>query len=132
MWTLNLYFAIALKKTRLQRFQTEMKTVNSYPSPSKREEPLVRIQDVIDTNTSNEDKIVENLVNTLQSYCKVAWKQFVDAATKGAADYLLLVVNNGPLSVFSLAFGALLSAGELDRIAGEASATSQTWDKRTT
>ena len=130
--TLNHYFAITLKKRRLERVQTRLKTASSYPGSGMHEEPLVRTQDVVDMHTSNDDQILEDLHDILQSYYKVARKQFVDAVTKGVVDYLLLLVENGPLSVCSPAFIASLSAEELNRIAGEASATSQIREKLTT
>ena len=123
--TLNHYFAITLKKKRLERVQKRLRTANSYSASNNVGEPLVRIQDVVDMHTSNDDQIVEDLLDVLQSYYKVARKQFVDAVTKGAVDYLLLVVENGPLSVCSPTFVASLSVEELSRIAGESMSTSQ-------
>lgn len=41
-------------------------------APSKQEEPL---HDVIDMNTSNDDQIVEDLLDILQSYYKVSRKE---------------------------------------------------------
>jgi Dynamin central region/Dynamin GTPase effector domain len=119
MRTLNHYFADTLKKLRLARFQKRLENSMSWSTQDERKDTLVRLNDVLNIQISNEDQAIEDLHDILQSYYKLARKQFVDAVSKGAVDYFLLTVNDGPLRVCSAEFVGRLSDKELDEIAGE-------------
>lgn len=119
MRTLNHYFALTLNKLRLRRVTKRLALAKSWTTPSEGSEPLLRLTDVLNAHKSNDDQLVEDLDDILRSYYKLAQKQFVDAIEKGAVDYLLLTVADGPLRVFSPAFVGSLSGEQLAHIAGE-------------
>ncbi|KAL8721074.1 MAG: hypothetical protein Q9181_007788 [Wetmoreana brouardii] len=119
MRTLNHYFALTLKKLRLSRMQKRLENSPSWYTQDDNKETLLRLKDVLNMHISNEDQAVEDLHDILQSYYKLARKQFVDAVSKGAVDYHLLTVSDGPLRVCSPQLVGMLSDKELDQIAGE-------------
>ncbi|MCJ1451398.1 hypothetical protein MMC28_001734 [Mycoblastus sanguinarius] len=71
--------------------------------------PLLRLSDVLNSQKSNDDQLVEDLDDLLRYYYKLAQKQFVHAVSKGAVHYLLLTMVDGPLRVFSPTFVGSLS-----------------------
>lgn len=119
MRTLNHYFAVTLKKLRLSRLQKRLEDSPSWHTQDDKKETLLRLNDVLNVHISNEDQAVEDLHDILQSYYKLARKQFVDAVSKGVVDYHLLTVSDGPLRVCSPQLVGMLSDKELDEIAGE-------------
>ena len=119
MRTLNHYFTLTLNKLRLQRVTKRLASAKSWTATSEGNEPLIRLTDALDAHKSNDDQLIEDLDDILRSYYKLAQKQFVDAVSKGAVDYLLLTVADGPLRVFSPAFVGSLVDEQLSHIAGE-------------
>ncbi|KAI4265525.1 MAG: hypothetical protein L6R38_009355 [Xanthoria sp. 2 TBL-2021] len=119
MRTLNHYFAVTLKKLRLSRMQKRLENSPSWHTQDEKQETLLRLKDVLNAYISNEDQAVEDLHDILQSYYKLARKQFVDAVSKGVVDYYLLTISDGPLRVCSPQLIGMLSDKELDEIAGE-------------
>ena len=91
------------------------KTVET-PSHGK----VIRTRDLFHhEQMGNDDHTIRDLHDILQSYYKVARKRFVDALRMQAADHFLLCGPDTPLSLFSPAFVARLSHGQLDEAAGE-------------
>ncbi|KAL8883554.1 MAG: hypothetical protein Q9205_002223 [Flavoplaca limonia] len=119
MRTLNHYFAVTLKKLRHSRMQKRLENSPSWRTQDDKKEALLRLSDVLNVHISNEDQAVEDLHDILQSYYKLARKQFVDAVSKGVVDYYLLTVSDGPLRVCSPQLIGMLSDKELDEIAEE-------------
>lgn len=119
MRTLNHYFAATLKNLRFERVQKRLENSPSWHTQDKKKETLLRLNDVLNVHMSNEDQAVEDLHDILQSYYKLARKQFVDAVSKGAVDYHLLTVDDGPLRICSPQIVGNLSDKELGEIAGE-------------
>ncbi|KAL9601258.1 MAG: hypothetical protein Q9219_002663 [cf. Caloplaca sp. 3 TL-2023] len=120
MRTLNHYFALTIKKLRLSRLRKRLDS--SHPSVRRKDfngEDLLRVNTVMDMHISNEDQAVEDLHDILQSYYKLARKQFVDAISKGVVDYYLLTVKDGPLRVCAPNLIGMLPDKDLDEIAGE-------------
>ncbi|KAI4153970.1 MAG: hypothetical protein LQ340_001964 [Diploschistes diacapsis] len=118
MRTLNHYFAITRKRLQLARIQRRFAKSKTWETKDEKE-PLIRMKDVLDIHLSNEDQAVEDLHDILRSYYKLSRKQFVDAISKGAVDFLLLTVKDGPLRVCSPEFVGALPDKDLEQIAGE-------------
>jgi hypothetical protein len=69
---------------------------------------------------SNDDHIIIEIHDILQSYYKVSLKTFIDNVCKQSALYFLLHSDKGPLALFSPTFVSELSPAQLEEIAGEA------------
>jgi hypothetical protein len=68
---------------------------------------------------SNENFVVQDIHDILQSYYKVSRKTFVDSVCRQAAIHYLLQYDEGPLTLFSPVFVSQLSPMELDELVGE-------------
>ena len=71
---------------------------------------------------SNEQHVVQDIHDILQSYYKVCRKTFVDSVCKQAVVHYLLDCDESPLALFSPVFVSQLSADMLEEIAGGAPA----------
>jgi len=69
---------------------------------------------------SNEEYVVQDIHDILQSYYKVSRKTFVDNVCKQAVVHHLLQCEDNPLALFSPVFVSQLSSVELEELAGEA------------
>lgn len=69
---------------------------------------------------SNDDHVILEIHEILESYYKVSRKTFVDNVCKQAIIYYLLHPESGPLALFSPNFVSHLSPIQLEEIAGEA------------
>jgi hypothetical protein len=69
---------------------------------------------------SNEQHVIQDIHDILESYYKVSRKTFVDSVCKQAAIHHLLRSEEGPLALFSPTFVSQLSPSALEEIAGEA------------
>jgi hypothetical protein len=74
---------------------------------------------------SNDEHVVQEIHDILQSYYKVSRKSFVDSVCKQSAMHYLLG-EDGPLALFSPIFVSQLSESALDEIAGEPQAMKRT------
>lgn len=83
---------------------------------------VVRLEHATQTtrSMSNEEYVVQDIHDILQSYYKVSRKTFVDSVCKQAAVYHLLQCHDSPLALFSPVFVTQLSTAELEELAGEA------------
>ncbi|KAL8669512.1 MAG: hypothetical protein Q9168_005903, partial [Polycauliona sp. 1 TL-2023] len=68
---------------------------------------------------SNADHAIQDLYDILYSYYKVALKRFIDALSMQAADHFLITGSRTPLTLFSPAFVAGMTPGQLEEVAGE-------------
>ncbi|KAI4223791.1 MAG: hypothetical protein L6R40_008486, partial [Gallowayella cf. fulva] len=59
------------------------------------------------------------LYDILHSYYKVALKRFIDALRMQAVDHFLITGSRTPLTLFSPAFVAGMTPGQLEEVAGE-------------
>jgi hypothetical protein len=69
---------------------------------------------------SNEQHVVQDIHDILESYYKVCLKTFVDSICRQSVIHYLLECNEGPLALFSPIFVSQLSAEALEEIASEA------------
>ena len=69
---------------------------------------------------SNENFVVQDIHDILQSFYKVSRKTFVDNVCKQAAMHYLLQCEESPLALFSPIFVSRLSPSDLEELAGEA------------
>jgi hypothetical protein len=68
---------------------------------------------------SNENFVVQDLHDILQSYYKVSRKTFVNSVCRQAVIHYLLSCDKSPLRLFSPVFVSQLSPMELDELVGE-------------
>ena len=82
---------------------------------------VVRLEHVAQTirSISNDEHIVQEIHDILQSYYKVSRKTFVDSVCKQSALHFLLLGQESPLALFSPTFVSQFSASTLEEIAGE-------------
>lgn len=81
---------------------------------------VVRLDDAMKSqNMSNEEHMIHDIHDILQSYYKVTRKTFVDNIVKQASDHFLLAGPDSPLYLFSPVFVSHLSTEDLENIAGE-------------
>lgn len=81
---------------------------------------VVRLTDVMKGQSmSNEQHIIHDIHDILQSYYRVTRKTFVDNICKQATDHFLLAGPESPLYLFSPMFVSHLATEELESIAGE-------------
>lgn len=81
---------------------------------------VVRLADITKQHhMSNEEHIVQDLHDILQSYYKVALKRFIDNICMQAVDYYLVTGLKTPMGLFSPTFVASLTKDQLEDIAGE-------------
>jgi hypothetical protein len=71
---------------------------------------------------SNEEHVVKDIHDILQSYYKVSHKTFVDIVCKQSVVHHLLKCKESPLALFSPVFISQLSPEDLEELAGEAPA----------
>lgn len=83
---------------------------------------IVKLADATQTtrSMSNDEYVVQDIHDILQSYYKVSRKTFVDSVSKQAAVHYLLRSEESPLALFSPVFVSRLSAADLEELAGEA------------
>lgn len=85
---------------------------------------VVRLSDIEQTHLmNNEDHVIQDLHDILQSYYKVALKRFVDNMCMHAADHHLITGPDTPLKLFSSAFIASMTPEQIEDIAGEDAVT---------
>lgn len=81
---------------------------------------IIRFDDLMQNHfMSNVDHVIQNLYNILHSYYKVALKRFVDSLRMQVVDYHLITGSETPLTLFSSAFVAEMTPGQLEEVAGE-------------
>lgn len=81
---------------------------------------VVGLDEVVQNNPlTNTEHIVQEIMDILKAYYKVARKRFVDNMCMQAADYFLVGGPDTPLTLFSPKFVIDLSAEQLEEIAGE-------------
>lgn len=81
---------------------------------------VVRLDDVTKGQSmGNEQHLIHDIHDILQSYYKVTRKTFVDNVCKQATGHFLLASPDSPLLLFSPVFVSHLSTSELESIAGE-------------
>ena len=81
---------------------------------------VVRLDDLMQNHhMSNADHADQDLHDVLHSYYKVALKRFVDSLRMQAADCYLITGSETPLALFSPAFVAGMTPGQLEEVAGE-------------
>ena len=68
---------------------------------------------------SNDEYVVQEIHDILQSYYKVCLKTFVDNVCRQAALHFLLQCAESPLKLFSPVFVTQLTPAELDELVGE-------------
>lgn len=117
--TLNHYFAQNIINDRKQRIEQRLKKMTTWHTSDENRQPLLRLDDILSSYSSNEDQTVEELEVVLKSYHKVARKRFVDNICKQVIDHMLICSKQGPLHAFSAESIGSLSANELQRLAGE-------------
>lgn len=71
---------------------------------------------------SNDDYVILQIHDILESYYKVSRKTFVDNICKMAVMHFLLNADEGPLALLSPEFVSRLSSTQLEDIVGEAPA----------
>ena len=69
---------------------------------------------------SNDEHIIQDIHDILESYYKVSRETFVDNICKQTANHYLLHCEKSPLALFSPDYVGKLSVLELEEIAGEA------------
>ena len=81
---------------------------------------VVRLDDLMRNHPmSNADHAIQDLHDILHSYYKVALKRFVDSLRMQATDYYLITGSETSLTLFSPAFVAGMTPGQLEEVAGE-------------
>ena len=81
---------------------------------------VVRLDDLIQNYPmSNADHAIQDLHDILRLYYKVARKRFVDSLRMQAVDHYLITGSETPLKLFSPAFVAGMTPGQLEDVAGE-------------
>ncbi|KAK3075634.1 hypothetical protein LTR53_000876 [Teratosphaeriaceae sp. CCFEE 6253] len=120
--TLNHYFIDNLQKCREERATAQLKESAFYPGGPLNHVKVVKLDQVLQgtRSMSNEDHIVQDIHDILQSYYKVSRKTFVDSVCKQATVHCLLSCEESPLALFSPVFVSQLSSSALEEIAGEA------------
>ncbi|KAK3074249.1 hypothetical protein LTR53_003472 [Teratosphaeriaceae sp. CCFEE 6253] len=120
--TLNHYFNDNLQKCRQERATAQLKESAFDPGGPLNHGKVVKLDQVLQAtrSMSNEDYIVQDVHDILQSYYKVSRKTFVDSVCKQATVHCLLSCEESPLALFSPVFVSQLSSSALEEIAGEA------------
>ncbi|OQN95383.1 hypothetical protein B0A48_18618 [Cryoendolithus antarcticus] len=119
--TLNHYFNENLQKSRQGHFTINIEKHAFHNGSHGR---VVRLEHATQTtrSMSNEDYVMQDIHDILQSYYKVSRKTFVDSVCKQAVLHHLLQCEESPLALFSPIFVSQLSMTELEELAGEAPA----------
>ena len=117
--TLNHYLADNIRKSNEARTLLRLKELGTYSSASSGSQTLLRLTDVTKACQSNEDHAIQDIHDTLKSYCKVARKRFVDNLYMQVIDCLLITSDGSPLNVLSSSWVGSLSDVDLAQIAGE-------------
>ncbi|KAK5094393.1 hypothetical protein LTS08_008612 [Lithohypha guttulata] len=117
--TLNHYFAQTMIKRRRQRIERTLKNMQAWHTKDDARQPLLKLDDILNSFTSNEEQHTEEIGDVLRSYHKVARKRFADAVAKQVVDYMLICSEEGPLHVFSPEFVGKLGEGDLQKLASE-------------
>ncbi|CAK4033018.1 interferon-induced GTP-binding mx2 [Lecanosticta acicola] len=122
--TLNHYFNDNLQKSRhgkaIAGLEKKAIDVDDHPNGVRKMVPVETA--IASHNMSNDDHVILEIHDILQSYYKVSLKTFVDNVCKQAVIHFLLSPDRGPLALFSPNFVAELSPEQLEEIAGEAPA----------
>ena len=81
---------------------------------------VVRLDDIVQNNPlTNTEHVVQEIMDILAAYYRVARQRFVDNMCMQAADHFLVGGPDTPLTLFSPKFVVGLSAEQLEEIAGE-------------
>ena len=81
---------------------------------------IVRTSDLFQhENMGNDEYVIQELHDILESYYKVARKRFVDNLRKQAGDHFLISGPNTPLKLFSPDFVANLNKDQMEEAVGE-------------
>nr|OQO32491.1 hypothetical protein B0A51_00900 [Rachicladosporium sp. CCFEE 5018] len=117
--TLNHYFNENLQKSRQGHAAIN---IGKYAFHNGSHGRVVRLEHATHTtrSMSNEDYVVQDIMDILQSYYKISRKTFVDSVCKQAVLHHLLQCEESPLALFSPIFVSQLSMTELEELAGEA------------
>ncbi|KXS94723.1 hypothetical protein AC579_9202 [Pseudocercospora musae] len=119
--TMNHYFNDNLQKSRQGKAAGQVKK-NAFHNGSHG--MVVRLEHASPPirSMSNEQHVVQEIHDILQSYYKVCRKTFVDCVCRQSVIHYLLECDESPLALFSPVFVSQLSADVLEEIAGEAPA----------
>ena len=126
--TLNHYLAENIQKSSEARALHRLRSLGTWKTDGTdgtEAQPLLRLSDVTKVWQSNEDHEVEDIHDTLKSYCKVARKRFVDNVYMQVIDCLLITSQKSPLRILSSAWVGTLSDDDLANIAGEKESSRQ-------
>lgn len=74
------------------------------------------------TDMNNTQQVCEDILDSLESYYKVAKKRFVDTVCQHVVDLMLLRGPKSPLKVLSADYVLKLTSEQLEMIAGELAA----------
>ena len=123
--TLNHYFNDNLQRICQQKATAHVK---NKAFVDRNYDMVVRLDDAVQPvrSMSNEQHVVQDIHDILESYYKVCRKTFVDSVCRQAVVHFLLESDEGPLALLSPVYVSQLSAGALEDIAGEDSALKQT------
>jgi len=119
LMTMNHYFAENIRKAREARLKLRLEALNSWQTEDEHSEPLLRLKDILEAVMSNDDHMIKDLHDTLESYYKVARKRFVDGVCLQAVDHFLVSGKSSPVWIFSPHFISKMSDAELHQIAGD-------------
>ncbi|KAH8689272.1 hypothetical protein GQ44DRAFT_799690, partial [Phaeosphaeriaceae sp. PMI808] len=117
--TLDHYFAQNIIKSRKQHLERSLMNMKAWRIGDDSRQPLLRVEDVLNSYASNEEQTTEELADILRSYHKVARKRFADNVCKQVIDHILVCSKQGPLQAFSAELVGKLSAEGLDRLVDE-------------
>lgn len=117
--TFNHYFNANLQKKRVERLYKPLKekAVVSNAFEAKH----VSLNDINECikNKDNSQQVCDDILDTLESYYKVARKRFVDVMCQQVVAYYLLDGEESPLHIFCPELIMGLDSEELKKIAGE-------------
>lgn len=117
--TLNHYFAQTMNRRRRVRIEDRLKKMKAWHTEDDDRQPLLRLEDILNSYASNAEHRIEELGDVLQSYHKVARKRFVDNVCKQVVDHKLICSRQGPLHIFSAEIVGMLKEDDLRSLAGE-------------
>ncbi|KID97354.1 interferon-induced GTP-binding protein Mx2, partial [Metarhizium majus ARSEF 297] len=121
--TFNHYFNATLQKKRQERMAESLQSIAIHFHHDNRAfVPLEQIGKHA-VNMDNTQQVCEDILDTLESYYKVARKRFVDTICQHVVDYMLLGGPESPLKVLCADRVLKLSSEQLEIIAGEDTAS---------
>lgn len=119
--TFNHYFNSALQQKRSGRLAKVLEGLKEIHSATNNVDTYYSATDVKShfVPKANAEQVCTDIVDTLESYYKVARKRFVDTVCQQAINHYLLDREDSPLRILCPDLVMSLSAKQLDLIAGE-------------